>query len=221
MAVNTFKALEMTPRLHRYVLEHMERLDDVQEWLIEQTRTRFGDDAIRQISPEQGPLLTMLVRLMAPRTAIEVGTFTGYSSLCIARGLPPDGRLLCLDISEEWTSLARETWHTAGVTDRVTLRLGPAIEALRALPMTEDIDFAFVDADKASYLGYHRELVPRMRPGGLIVYDNVLFRGEVVSADAQGPAAALRDFNHELAKDPRMDLAILPMADGITLARKR
>jgi len=181
----------------------------------------FRDDARRQISPEQAPLLTLLVQLVDAKRAVEVGTFTGYSALAIARGLPEDGRLLCCDISIEWTSMALELWAEAGVMRKIELKIAPALDTLGQIPRDSGVDFAFVDANKAGYWGYHQALLPVMRTGGLIVYDNVLFRGEVIDPDADGPARAIRDFNRKLADDARVDSFMLPVADGMTLARKR
>jgi caffeoyl-CoA O-methyltransferase len=216
-----FKTLNFTPELHNYIRAHTASCDAIQLKSIERTMARFRDDARRQISPEQGPFLTMLVQLVGAKRAVEVGTFTGYSALSIVRGLPDDGSLLCCDINLEWTSMAHELWAEAGVTDRIELKIAPAIDTLRQLPLDAPIDFAFVDADKVGYWGYHQALLPRMRPGGLMVYDNVLFRGQVVDPDAVGPARAIRDFNRKLAHDPRVDSFMLPVADGMTLARKR
>ena len=132
-----------------------------------------------QVAPEQGAFLTLLTRLVGARRAIEVGTFTGYSSLCIARGLPAGGELLCCDVSEEWTAVARRFWEKAGVADKIELRIAPAAETLRALPAREDWDLAFIDADKPGYPVYYEEILRRLRPGGLILADNVLWMGRV------------------------------------------
>ena len=192
-----------------------------QAGLAVRTRQQYGGLARMQIAPEQGSLLTVLVRLIRAARAVEVGTFTGYSSISIARGLEPGGRLLCLDISERATDLARDAWQEAGVQDRVELHLGPAADTLRALPAEEQFDFCFVDADKTGYAGYLELLLPRTRAGGLLVFDNVLFGGAVLDPLAEGDAAALHAFNTALAADPRVDAVILPFADGLTLAVKR
>jgi caffeoyl-CoA O-methyltransferase len=175
-----------------------------------------------QISPEQGTFLTMLTRLVGARSAVEVGTFTGYSSLCIARGLPDGGRLLCCDVSEEWTSVARKYWDKAGVDDRIELRIGPAVETLEQLPSGETIDLAFIDADKPNYRNYYEALLPRMRRNGVIGVDNVLWSGQVLGAEANDEnTAAIKAFNDFVAADERVDVMMLPLADGLTLARKR
>jgi len=166
--------------------------------------------------------LTADAAAQAARQAVEVGTFTGYSSICIARGLAPAGHLLCCDISEEWTSVARKYWEKAGLSDRIELRLGPAIDTLRSLPDEEMFDLAFIDADKGGYLGYWREVVPRVRPGGLIMVDNTFSHGRVIDAGNDNPLViAVRDFNDHAAADDRVDLVIVPIGDGLTLARKR
>jgi caffeoyl-CoA O-methyltransferase len=162
------------------------------------------------------------VRLTGAAFAVEVGVFTGYSSICIARGLNPGGRLLACDVSEEWTSVARRYWERAGLDDRIDLRLAPAAETLRAVPVEETVDFAFIDADKSGYPTYYEELVPRMRPGGLIVLDNVLRGGRVVDPSAQdADDRAIRQINDTITADSRVQSVMLPLRDGVTLARKR
>ncbi|MFW6690192.1 O-methyltransferase [Streptomyces sp. MAR4 CNX-425] len=215
------KRPEQTADLYRYVLDHNPPLDAVQRDLVELTHTRFPDAASMQSAQEQGPLLAFLVRLAGARHVVEVGTFTGFSSLSMARALPADGTLVALDVSEEWTAYAREAWEKGGVADRVELRLGPALESLRAMPAEPHIDLAYLDADKQGYIGYWEELVPRMRQGGLIVVDNVLFHGRVVDPAATGGATAIRAFNDHVAADARMDSVLLTVADGLTVARRR
>jgi caffeoyl-CoA O-methyltransferase len=174
-----------------------------------------------QISPDQATFLRILVASIGAKRAIEVGTFTGFSALAIARGLPPDGRLLCLDVSEEWTAIARRAWARAGVTDRIELRLGPAKDTLRALPESPPFDFGFIDADKKGYPVYWDEIVRRLRPGGLVAVDNVLWEGDVVKPDkGGGDVEAIRDFNERVLADPRVESVMLAVADGLTLARK-
>jgi caffeoyl-CoA O-methyltransferase len=159
---------------------------------------------------------------VAPRFAVEVGTFTGYSSICVARALAPDGRLLCCDVSEEWTTIARTYWERAAVADRIDLRLAPAAETLRALPTDPAIDWAFIDADKTGYRTYWDEIVPRMRPGGLVLVDNVLWSGKVVDETVNdADTVALREFNDHVLADERVEHVLLPVADGLTVARKR
>lgn len=211
----------LSPELHAYVVEHSEPVDEVLADLAEETARSFPDHRGMQIGPEQGAFTTMLTRLCGAREVVEIGTFTGYSSICFARGLPEGGRLLALDVSEEWTSVARRYWERAGVADRITLRLGPALESLRALPEEPRFDLAFVDADKEGYVGYWEELVPRVRPGGLILADNTLSHGRVVDHENTSAAVrGIRDFNDRLVSDDRVTQVLLPIGDGLTLARK-
>lgn len=210
-----------TDALYRYVLEHNPPLEPALRELVETTRARFPERAGMQSAQEQAPLLALLVRLTGARRIVEVGTFTGFSALAMARALPEDGRLIACDVSEEWTALAREAWQRAGVADRIDLRLAPALDTLRALPAEPWIDLAYLDADKGNYVRYWEELVPRMRPGGLIVADNVLFHGEVADPDATGNAAAIRAFNDHVAADGRTEAVLLTVADGMTIARRR
>ncbi|MDG9701814.1 O-methyltransferase [Streptomyces sp. DH37] len=209
-----------TAELYRYVLDHNPPLDPVLRDLVETTRARFPERAGLQSAQEQGPLLAFLARLVGARRIVEVGTFTGFSALALAQALPEDGTLITCDVSEEWTALGREAWARAGVADRVDLRLAPALETLRALPAEPGIDLAYLDADKENYIGYWEELVPRMRPGGLIVADNVLFHGEVADPDATGAAAAIRAFNDHVSADRRTEAVMLTVADGVTIARR-
>jgi caffeoyl-CoA O-methyltransferase len=166
--------------------------------------------------------MTVLTRLLGVKQAVEVGTFTGYSALSIARGLEPGGHLLCCDVSEEWTSLGRQAWERAGVSDRIKLRIGPAIDTLRGLPPEETIDLAFIDADKRSYASYYEELLARLRPNGAILVDNTLWMGTVVDASVtDDDTKAIRAFNDAVATDDRVDTVQLPISDGLTLLRKR
>src|SRR5437762_3414662 len=175
-----------------------------------------------QIAVEQGVFLTFLARALGARRAVEIGTFTGYSAISIARGLAPDGTLLCCDLNEEWTAIARRYFARAGLAERITLRIAPAIETVRALPRAPEIDLVFIDADKTGYRGYYEELLPRLRPGGVIGFDNVLWGGSVADpSDTSDDTVALRALNDFLVRDDRVDLVMLPVADGLTLARKR
>jgi len=167
------KFTALTPPLYEYLLRHNPPQDDVQAALAQETAA-LGPVSMMQIAVEQGVFLTWLTRLLGVKLAVEVGTFTGYSALSIARGLPPGGRLLCCDVSEEWTGIARRHWERAKVADRIELRIAPAIETLKALPRTTPVDLAFIDADKTSYRAYYEELLPRLSPNGVIVFDNVL-----------------------------------------------
>ncbi|WP_017598764.1 O-methyltransferase [Nocardiopsis lucentensis] len=211
----------ITPELHSYLVAHSAPVDDVLADLVEETERRFPDFRGMQIGPEQGAFMTLLAQASGARDIVEVGTFTGYSSLCLARALPADGTLLACDISEEWTSVARRYWERAGVADRITLTLGPALETLRALPEEPRFDLAFLDADKTGYIGYWEELVPRMRPGGLLLADNTLSHGRVVDPSNTDEAVqGIRDFNDRLVADDRVTQVLLPIGDGLTLARK-
>ena len=211
----------LPPENAAYIAERTAPPDEVLVDL--QARTRaLGRVAGMQIGPDQGALLTLLTRLIGAKRAVEVGTFTGYSSICIARGLVDEGKLLCCDVSEEFTAIARRAWVSAGVSDRIELRLAPAIETLRALPRDVPIDLAFIDADKGGYVDYFEELVPRVRPGGLLLADNTLWSGRVVQPAEEGSdTAALQAFNDRVAADARVESFILPVRDGLTLIRKR
>ena len=215
------KTVAVTPEVHAYLVAHGTPPDAVQRSLIAATE-ELGTVAGMQIAPEQGAFMTLLTQLVGARFAVEVGTFTGYSALCIARGLAPGGRLLCLDVSEEWTAIGRRHWADAGLDDRIELRLGPAEDALRALPADPPVDLAFIDADKGGYRTYYDLLVERLRPGGLVLLDNVLWGGSVVDpADEGDDCRAIRAVNDHVAADDRVDVVMLPIADGLTLARKR
>jgi caffeoyl-CoA O-methyltransferase len=215
------KSFALSPELHEYLVAHGTPPDALQRELVEETK-RLGGISMMQIAPEQGEFLTVFTRLVGARRAIEVGTFTGYSALCIARGLPADGHLLCCDVSEEWTSIGQRYWEKAGVADRIELVIAPAIETLRALPETPTVDLAFIDADKPGYPDYYEALLARLRPGGVILIDNVLWHGAVVDPEDQSEQTlAIRSFNDLLAADERVDRVMLPIADGLTIARKR
>jgi caffeoyl-CoA O-methyltransferase len=165
--------------------------------------------------------MTWLARLMAATNVVEVGTFTGYSTLCLARGLAPGGRVLACDVSDEWTSIGRAAWKRAGVADRIELVLGPALATLDALPSDPVIDLAFIDADKTNYLAYYEALLPRVRPSGVILVDNVLWAGRVVDETATDPdTRAIVAFNDVVAADDRVDVVMLPVSDGLSLLRK-
>jgi caffeoyl-CoA O-methyltransferase len=211
----------LTPELHGYLVEHGARQDEVLRRLAAET-AELGDIAIMQIAPEQGAFMTLLVRAMGARRALELGTFTGYSAICIARGLPDDGELVACDVSEEWTGIARRFFEEAGVSDKIDLRIGPALDTLRALPEDDPFDFAFIDADKMEYPAYYEECLRVLRPGGLAALDNVLAAGQITDADADdGRVPVLRGLNDLIATDERVDVAMIGVADGITLALKR
>jgi len=210
----------VSPAINDYLLAHSEHADDVLRDLAEETHRELGGRAMMQISHDEGELLTMLVRITGARQAVEVGTFTGYSSICIARGLPDDGHLLCCDVSEEWTAIARRYWERAGVADRIELRIAAAVETLRSLPAEPSLDFAFIDADKTGYPAYVEEILPRLRPGGLMVLDNMLRDGRVLAPENDDDRA-IHELNQALVDDDRIDVVLLPVRDGVSLARKR
>ncbi|MEU3398707.1 O-methyltransferase [Streptomyces filamentosus] len=218
---DSLRNIALTPELHDYLLAQGRMAPDpLLAELEERTRQGIPDQAHMVVAPEEAALLTFLVRLLRPRRIVEVGTFTGSSALCLARGLPPGGSLLTCDVSAEWTGLAQEFWKRGGVDDRIELRLGPAAETLRALPAEPHVDLAFIDADKPGYIDYWEELVPRMVPGGLILVDNTLFSGQVVDPFPGEKAAAVHAFNEHARQDERVELVMLPVADGLTLARR-
>jgi O-methyltransferase len=178
-----------------------------------------------QIGPDQGQLLGFLVRLLGVRQALEIGTFTGYSALAVAQTLPPGGKLICCDVSEQWTSIGRRYWREAGVAERIDLRLAPALDTLAALErdgQTGRFDLAFIDADKENYDSYYEACLRLVRPGGLIAIDNVLWDGAVADPDNNKPStAALKALNGKIRNDDRVDLCLLPIGDGVTLVRPR
>jgi caffeoyl-CoA O-methyltransferase len=219
----------ITPGRHRvvdidileYVAAHSSSADEVQVDLQRATLERTGRAASMQIGHEQAVMMETLVRATRARNAIEVGTFTGYSALAIARGLPADGKLVCCDTNAEWAEIAREYWRRAGVSDRIELRLGPALETIRALPKAGQFDFAFIDADKPGYYDYYLELLPRMRTGALLLADNTLSNRGVVNPSATDPSTeAMRIFNPRLAADSRVRVSILTVGDGVSLIEK-
>ncbi|MFD6612706.1 O-methyltransferase [Micromonospora chalcea] len=214
----TTKPLPLTPELHDYLVAHGSAPDEIVRELAAETRAALPAEAVMQVAPEQAAFLTFLTRLLGVRQAVEVGTFTGLSSLAIARGLAEGGRLTCFDISEEYTGVARRYWERAGVQDRIELRIGPAAETLRELPRERYLDFAFIDADKVGYPIYWDELVPRMRPGAVIAVDNTLRDGRVL-APRNADDRAIAAFNDAVIADVRVEAVMLPIADGVTLAR--
>ena len=215
------KSFLLSAAVHEYLVRHGTPPDPVLRDLAEET-LRLGRISMMQIAPEQGAFMTLLARAIGARRAVEVGTFTGYSALCIARGLPDDGSLLACDVSEEWTAIARRHWERAGVAKKIELRIGPGVETLRSLPVEPRFDLGFIDADKSSYPHYYEEILRRLRPGGLILVDNVLWFGRVADPADQDPQTrAIRAFNDAVAADPRVDCAMLPVSDGLTLLRKR
>jgi caffeoyl-CoA O-methyltransferase len=219
--VSNPKSFHLGPEIHDYLVAHGTPPDPLLRELAEET-AGLGPISMMQIAPEQGAFMSLLVRAVGAKSAVEVGTFTGYSALCIARGLPDDGRLLACDVSEEWAAIARRYWQRAEVDKKIELRLGPALETLRALPVEPRFDLGFIDADKPSYPAYYEEILVRLRPGGLILVDNVLWMGRVADPAADDPATlAIRAFNDQVAADSRVDCVMLPISDGLTLLRKR
>jgi caffeoyl-CoA O-methyltransferase len=218
----TRRSEHLSQALHDYVEAHSAQPDEILRELAAETQGRFGEDAGMQIGPDQGTFMTMLARLIGASRAVEVGTFTGYSAICIARGLADGGRLLCCDVSEEWTSVAREYWKRAGLADQIDLRIGPAARTLAGLPAGTSFDYAFIDADKTGYVEYWDLIVPMIRPGGLILVDNTLSQGRVVDLRIQDDSVqGIRRFNGHARADSRVELVLLPIGDGLTLARKR
>ena len=215
------KFITLDDKLYNYMLAHGHNDDPVLRDLIRETQEKLGQRAGMQIAPEQGTFMTLLARAIGARRAIEVGTFTGYSAICIARGLAADGSLLCCDVREEWTAIARRYWEKAGVAGRITLKLAPALDTLRALPSDATFDFAFIDADKTNYRHYYEEVLRRTRAGGLILVDNVLWNGAVLDEkDQTNDTKAIRAFNDFAVTDKRVELVMLPISDGLTIARK-
>ena len=219
----SIKKTAITPELYDYILQTFVHEPDIARKLREETSKL--PQAQMQIPPEEGCFLNFLVRATRARKTLEVGVFTGYSSLWTALALPPDGELVACDISEEWTSIARRYWNEAGVSRKIRLRLGPASETLCALlneSLADTFDFAFIDADKSNYEEYYEKVYKLVRPGGLIAIDNVLRVGEVLDANVSNPeTAAVRTLNEKLSRDERVYLSMLPIADGLTLVIKR
>jgi caffeoyl-CoA O-methyltransferase len=216
------KSLGLSAPLHQYMIEHGTPPDEILAELIAETRTRLGGLSMMQIAPEQGAFMTFLAKLIDARRAIEVGTFTGYSALCIARGLGEGGKLICCDVNQEFTDVGRPFWERAGVAGKIDLRLAPALETLAGLDQDGSFDFAFVDAVKSEYQDYLEHLHGLVRPGGLILVDNVLWSGNVINDEADDEnTRAIRAFNDRLAKDERFDRVMLAVSDGLTLLRVR
>lgn len=217
------RTLSLTDDIHRYLIEHSVREPEVLARL--RSVTAVMPDANMQIGPEQGQFMALLAKLVGARRCIEVGVFTGYSSLAVAAALPEDGRITACDVNEKWTAIARQFWREAGVDHKIDLRLQPAsrtLEELIAADGAGKYDFAFIDADKTGYAGYYEQLLVLLRPGGLIAIDNTLWSGKVADDKVQDEdTVALRAFNTKLHKDERIDLSLVPIGDGVTLARKR
>src|SRR5262245_36553121 len=216
-------SIGLPPDVHDYLVAHGVREPAILKRLREETKAIPQHNM--QIAPEQGAFLALLVELTGAKRCLEIGTFTGYSSLVVALAMPPDGTIVCCDVSDEWTSVARRYWAEAGVADRVDLRLAPALETLDELLANggaNTFDFAFIDARKTEYPDYHERVVQLLRPGGLAAYDNVLWSGRVADDDVtDDDTQGLRRLNDRLAADERVTVSMLPLADGVTLARKR
>lgn len=217
------RTINLDDDLYRYLLDVAVREDDVLRRLREETA---GLEMARmQISPEQGQFMRLLVKIIGAQRTLEVGVFTGYSTLCVAMALPPHGKITACDVSEEWTGIARRYWVEAGVDTKIDLRLAPALETLAALEASnqrETYDFAFIDADKPNYSAYFEHCLALVRPGGLIGVDNTLWSGRVIdSADQSADTIAIRELNESLIADPRIDLCLLTIGDGLSLAMKR
>jgi len=209
------------PAIAEYAAVHSTGPDTHQSALQAVTQEETGWAAAMQIGDDQAVLMEMIVRSMGAKSAVEVGTFTGYSALAVARGLGPDGRLLCCDISEEWTTIARKAWEEAGVAARIELRLGPGIDTLKSLEPVEQFDFAFIDADKTGYEAYYEEILLRLRPGGLMLLDNMLQGGRVVDSSAKDESvAAIRSLNEAIRHDDRVSVVLLPIGDGVSFVQK-
>jgi predicted O-methyltransferase YrrM len=219
------RTIQVDDRLYDYILAASSREPELLARLREETRERFAERFGMQISPEQGQFMALLVQLMGARKTLEVGVFTGYSSLSVALALPEDGRIVACDVSEEWTSIARRYWEEAGVAHKIDLRLAPAIETLDALLAAGEagtFDFAFIDADKGNYAAYYERALELLRPGGLVTIDNVLWSGRVADPSVDdADTAAIRELNEQLHRDERVALSLLPVGDGLTLALKR
>ena len=216
------RSLNLDDTLYRYLLDHSLREHPAQAALREATRSQ--PHAGMQISPEQGQLMAMLVRLMGARRTIEIGVFTGYSALTVALALPADGELLACDISDEYTRIGRPFWKAAGVAHKIELRLAPALTTLDARlaeGAAGHYDFAFIDADKTNYDAYYERCLQLVRAGGLIAIDNVLWGGSVARPAEDASTAAIQALNRKLHRDERIDLSLMPIGDGLTLARKR
>jgi len=217
------RTINLTQTVYQYILDHSVREHIVLRELREATAKI--EHAVMQIAPDQGQFMQLLTRLTGAKRCIEIGVFTGYSSLSVALALPPDGKIIACDVSEEWTSMARKYWEKAGVAGKIDLRLAPANQTLDALLAAGEagrFDFAFIDADKPAYMGYYERCLKLLKPGGLIAVDNTLWSGKVADSTVQDDnTVALRKLNDFVHRDERVDVSLLPVGDGLTLIRKR
>ncbi len=217
------KTLGLDDQLYNYLLSASLRELDILRQLRQETASH--PRAMMQIAPEQGQFMALLTQMLGATKILEIGVFTGYSSLCVALALPPTGSIVACDVSEEYTAIARRYWQTAGVADKIDLRLAPALLTLDQLLVAgqaETFDFAFIDADKENYDGYYERSLQLVRPGGLIAIDNVLWSGRVANPqDRDNSTLAIRAFNDKLHHDERVTMSLVPIADGLTLALKR
>lgn len=217
------RTIGITDRLYDYLLSVSVPPDSLWERLRDETSAAVGFNM--QISPEQGQFMSLLVKMLGVGKALEIGTFTGFSALCVARALPADGRLIACDVSEEWTSIARRYWEEAGVAGKIDLRIGPALETLDALiadGQGASFDFAFIDADKENYAGYYERCLELLRPGGVVGVDNTLWSGAVADPDNQtADTVAIRALNKLVYEDERVESCVLPIGDGLSIALKR
>ena len=217
------RTINLDDRLYQYLLDYSLRETDLMRELREVTALQ--EMSRMQIAPEQGQFMAFLVELMGAEQIIEIGTFTGYSALCMAQAMPETGALICCDVSSEWTNIGRQFWERAGVAERIDLRIAPALETLDNLinvGKAAEFDMAFIDADKTNYLEYYERCLVLLRPGGLIMFDNTLWSGAVADPeDHDDDTEALRVLNHALHRDERVTISLVPIGDGLTLARKR
>lgn len=217
------RTIAVTDSLYDYLLAVSLREADLQRRLREETAA--NPSARMQIAPEQGQFMALVARMIGAKRCLEVGVFTGYSSLAVALALPDDGRIVACDVSEEWTAVARRYWQAAGVAHKVELRLAPALETLDGLIMAGEAgryDLAFIDADKTNYLAYYERVLTLLRPGGVVMTDNTLWSGRVADPEVgDADTVALRHYNEHLHRDERVDLSLVPIGDGLTLARKK
>jgi caffeoyl-CoA O-methyltransferase len=223
MILPAVRAEFVSDQIASYLVSHTTPPDLLDAELRHTTERTVGVSLAQMLlSDDQAVLFEMLVRAIGATRAIEIGTFTGYSAMAIARGLSHEGTLITCDVNDEWAGIARSYWERAGLSERIDFRLGPAIETLRQLEPGETFDFAFLDADKTGYLSYYEEIVPRLRPGGLLVADNTILRGRVFEEHAPGSdEVAIREFNARVRRDDRVRCVLLAMADGVLFAQKQ